>query len=105
MARDLENKRITRVMSLERVGKAGGSSRSDTDGHDPSLRTPTRLVGSPMARDLENKRIYRIMFAEGRKSRGSKSRRIESIGHGWTRSVCDCVRLRETKKKTKQTNA
>ena len=96
MARDLENKRITRVISLERVGKVGGSSRSDTDGHDPSLRTPTRLAGSPMARDLENKRIYRIMSAEGR-----KSRRIKSIGHGWTRSVGDCVRLRETKKKTK----
>ena len=57
MARDLESKRITRVMSLQRVGKVGGSSRSDTDGHDPSLRTPTRLAGSPMARDLENKRI------------------------------------------------
>ena len=94
MARDLENKRITRVMSLQRVGKVGGSSRSDTDGHDPSLRTPTRLAGSPMARDSDNKRIYRIMSAEGR-----KSQRIESIGHGWTRSVCDCVRLRETKKK------
>ena len=93
MARDLENKRITRVMSLQRVGKVGGSSRSDTDGHDPSLRIPTRLAGSPMARDLENKGIYRIMSAEGR-----KSRRIDSIGHGWTRSFCDCVRLRETKK-------
>ena len=89
MATDLENKRITRVISLERVGKVGGSSRSDTVGHDPSLRTPTRLAGSPMARDLENKRIYRIMSMEGR-----KSRRIESNGHGWTRSVCDCVRLR-----------
>ena len=98
MARDLEYKHITRVMSLQRVGKVGGSSRSDTDGHDPSLRTPIRLAGSPMARDLENKRIYRIMFAEGR-----KSLRIESIGHGWIRSVCDCVRLRETKnKKTKR---
>ena len=94
MARDLENKRITRVMSLQRVGKVGGSSRSDTDGHDPSLRIPTRLAGSPMAKDLENKRIYRIMSAEGRKSR--------RIGHGWTRSVCDCVRLRETTKKTKR---
>ena len=94
MARDLANKRITRVMPLERVGKVGGSSRSDTDGHDPSLRTLTRIARSPMARDLENKRIYTIMSAEGR-----KSRRIESIGHGWTRSVCDCVRLRETKKK------
>ena len=57
MARDLGNKRITRVMSLERVGKVGGSSRSDTDGRDPSLRTPPRLAGSPMARDLENKHI------------------------------------------------
>ena len=43
MARDLENKRITRVMSLQRVGKVGRSSRSDADGHDPSLRIPTRL--------------------------------------------------------------
>ena len=57
MARDLENKRITRVMSWQRVRKVGGSSRSETDGHDPSLRTPTRLAGSPMARDLEDKRI------------------------------------------------
>ena len=48
------------------------------DGHDPSLRTPTRLAGSPMARDLENKRITTKSnaFAEGR-----KSQRIESIGH------------------------
>ena len=61
MARDLENKRITRVMSLQRVGKVGGSSRSETDGHEPSLRTPTQLAGSPMARDLENKRITRVM--------------------------------------------
>ena len=44
MARDLENKRITRVISLQRVGKVGGSSQSDMDGHDPSLRTPTRLA-------------------------------------------------------------
>ena len=78
MARDLEIKRITRVASLQRVGKVGGSSRSDTDGHDQSLRTPTRLAGSPMARDLENKRITTKSnaFAEGR-----KSQRIESIGH------------------------
>ena len=61
MARDLENKRITRVMSLQRVGKVGGWSRSDTDEHDPSLRTPTRLAGRPMARDLENKRMIRVM--------------------------------------------
>ena len=84
MARDLENIRITRVMSLERVGKGGGSSRPDTDGHDPSLRIPTRPAGSPMARDLENKRIYRIMSAEGRKSR--------RIGHEWTRAVCPIAR-------------
>ena len=60
------------------VGKVGGSSRSETDGHDPSLRAPTRLAGSPMARDLENKRITTKSnaFAEGR-----KSQRIESIGH------------------------
>ena len=51
MARDSENKHITRVMSLQRVGKVGGLSRSDTDEHDPSLRTPTRLAGRPMARD------------------------------------------------------
>ena len=82
MARDLENKCITRVMSLQRVGKVGGSSGSDTDGHNLSLRTPTRLARSPMARDLENKRIYRIMSPEGR-----ESRRIQSLGQGWTRSV------------------
>ena len=41
MAKNLENKRIIRVMSLQSVGKVGGSSRSDTDGHDPSLRIPT----------------------------------------------------------------
>ena len=61
MARDFENKCITRVMSLQRVGKVGGSSGSETDGHDPSLRTPTRLAGSLVARDLENKRIARVM--------------------------------------------
>ena len=61
MARDLKNKRITRVMPLQRVGKVGGSSRSETDGRDPSLQTPTRLAGSPMARDLKNKRITRVM--------------------------------------------
>ena len=43
------------------VEKVGGSSPSETDGHDPSLRAPTRLAGSPMARDLENKRITRVM--------------------------------------------
>ena len=39
------------------VAKVGGSSRSETDGHDPSLRAPTRLAGSPMARDL----LLRVM--------------------------------------------
>ena len=35
MARDLENKRIYRIISAEgRI--VGGSSRSDTDGPDPS---------------------------------------------------------------------
>ena len=75
MVRDLENKRITRVMSLQRVGKVGGSSRSETDGHDPSLRTPTQLAGSPMARDLENKRNTRVMSLErvGKVGRSSRS--------------------------------
>ena len=60
------------------VGKVGGSSRSETDGHDPSLRALTRLAGSPMARELKNKQITSKSnaFAEGR-----KSQRIESIGH------------------------
>ena len=74
MVRDLENKRNTRVMSLERVGKVGGSSRSETDGHDPSLRTPTRLAGSPMARDLENKRITRVMSLQRVGKVGQSSR-------------------------------
>ena len=56
MARNLENKRITRVMSLQRVGKVGGSSRSDTDGNDPS----------PILPDCErqkkkSKRMIRVM--------------------------------------------
>ena len=80
MARDLENKRITRVMSLQRVGKVGGSSRSDTDGHDPSLRTPTRLAGSPMARDLENKRITRVISLE-RVGKVGGSSRSDTHGH------------------------
>ena len=74
MARDLENKRITRVMSLQRVGKVGRSSRSDTDGHDPSLRTPTRLAGSAIARDLENKRITRVMSLQRVGKVGGSSR-------------------------------
>ena len=61
-------------MSLQRIGKVGGSSRSDMDGHDPSLRTPTRLVGSPMARDLENKRITRVMSLQRVGKVGGSSR-------------------------------
>ena len=36
MARDLEKKRISRVMSFQKVGKVSGSSPSGTNGHDPS---------------------------------------------------------------------
>ena len=43
---------------MQRVGKVGGSSRSDTDGFDPSLWTPIRLAGSRIAR---NKLITRVM--------------------------------------------
>ena len=80
MARDLENKRIIRVMSLQRVGKVDGSSRSETDGHDPSLRTPTQLAGSPMARDLENKRNTTVMSLE-RVGKVGRSSRSETDGH------------------------
>ena len=81
MARDLEKIRITRVMSLQRVGKVGGSSRSDTDGHYPSSRTSTRLAGSPMARDLENKRITRVMSLQrvGKVSGSSQWTRMDTI--------------------------
>ena len=55
---------------MQRVGKVGGSSRSDTDGFDPSLWTPTRLAGSRIARNLEKQTNYQSnVFAEGRKSR------------------------------------
>ena len=77
MARDLENKRITRVMSLHRVRKVGGSSRPDTDGHDPSLRTPTRLAGSPMARDKCNTRVLSLQ----RVGKVSGSSRSDTDGH------------------------
>ena len=97
MARDLENKRITRVMSLQREGKVGGSSRSDTDGHEPSLRTPTRLAGSPIARDLKSKRITRVMSLQ----------RVGKVG-GSSRSDTDgpdpsamCPIARDKKKKKK----
>ena len=55
---------------MQRVGKVGGSSRSDTDGFDPSLWTPIRLAGSRIARNLEKQTNYQSnVFAEGRKSR------------------------------------
>ena len=94
MARDLENKRITRVMSLQRVGKVGGSSRSDTDGHDPFLRTPTRLAGSPMARDLENKHITRVMSLE-RVGKVGGSSRSDMDGPDPSAIVSDCERQKK----------
>ena len=67
-------------MSLQRLGKVGGSSRSDTDGRDPSLRTPTRLAGSPMARDLENKDINKVMSLQ-RLGKVGGSSRSDRDGH------------------------
>ena len=67
-------------MSLQRVGKVGGSSRSDTDGHDPSLRIPTRLAGGPIARDLENKRITTVMSLQ-RVGKVGGSSRSDTDGH------------------------
>ena len=80
MAKDLEKKRITRVMSLQRVGEVGGSSRSDTDGNHPSLQTPTRLAGIPMARDLEKKGITRVMSLQ-RVGKVGGSSRSDTDGH------------------------
>ena len=54
-------------------------TRPDTDGHDPSLFVSVRLSGSPIARDLEK---YIEVFTEG-----VKCWRIDSVGHGRTRSV------------------
>ena len=54
-------------------------TRTDTDGHDPSLYVSVRLSGSPIARDLEK---YIEEFTEG-----VKCGRIDSVGHGRTRSV------------------
>ena len=49
--------------------------KEKTDGHDPSLRTPTQLAGSPIARDLENKRMTRVMSSQrvGKVSGSSRS--------------------------------
>ena len=116
MARDLENKRSTRVTSLQRIEKVGGSNGSDTDGHDPSLRTPTRPAGSPMARDLENKRITRVLSLQ-RVGKVGGSSRSDTDGHDLslrtlTRlagSPMDTIRLRlcpiaRDKKKRKKTH-
>ena len=61
----------------------GGSTPSDTDGHDPSLFVSIPLSGGPIARYLE-KRIE--VFTEG-----VKCWRIDSVGHGRTRPVSLCV--------------
>ena len=55
----------------------------DTDGHNPSLFVSVRLSGSPIARDLVK---YTEVFTEG-----VKCWRIDSVGHGRTRSVSLCV--------------
>ena len=54
---------------MQRVGKVGGSTRSDTDGFD---RASIRLCEhrSRIARNLEKQTNYQSnVFAEGRKSR------------------------------------
>ena len=58
-------------------------TRTDTNGHDPSLFVAVRLSGSPIERDLEK---YTEVFTEG-----VKYWRIDSIGHGRTRT--DTTRL------------
>ena len=74
---------------LQRVYNVGGSTPSDTDGHDPSLFVSVRLSGSPIARDLEK---YNEVFTEG-----VKCWRSDSIGHGRTRPVSLCVGSTERK--------
>ena len=64
-------------------------TRTDTDGHDPSLLVSVRLSGSPIARDFEK---YIEVFTEG-----EKCWRIDSIGHGRTRPVSLCVGSTERK--------
>ena len=75
-------------------GKVGGSSRSDTDGHDPSLRTPTRLAGSLMARDLENKHVTRVMSLQ-RVGKVGGSNRSDTDGHDPSAIVSDCERQKK----------
>ena len=76
IARDLE--KYIEVFT-EGVKYVGGSTPSDTDGHDPSLFVSVRLSGSPIARDLEK---YIEVFTEG-----VKCWRIDSVGHGRTQPV------------------
>ena len=54
-------------------------TRTDTDGHDPSLFVSVRLSGIPIARDLEK---YIEVFTEG-----VKCSPIDSVGHGRTQPV------------------
>ena len=95
MARDVENKRITKVMSLQRVGKVGGSSRLDTDGHDPYFLTPTRQAESPMARDFENKRINMYFQKVGKVGGSSRS---DTNEHELSAIVSDCERQKKSKR-------
>ena len=81
-------------MSLQRVGKVSGSSRSDTDGHDPSLRTPTRLAVSPMARDLESKRVTKVMSLH-RVGKVGGSSRSDTDGPDPSAIVSDCERQKK----------
>ena len=69
-------------------------TRTDTDGHNPSLFVSVRLSGSPIARDLEK---YIEEFTEG-----VKCWRIDSIGHGRTRPVSLCVGSTERKSDRKR---
>ena len=50
-------------------------TRTDTDGHDPSLFVSVRLRGSPIARDLEK---FIEVFTEGAKWRVVQYTRTES---------------------------
>ena len=75
MDRALENERITRGMSLQRVGKVGGSSRSDTDGHDPDRVDRTRMdtirLDYVRLRETEkkSKRMIRVMSLQRNRKR------------------------------------
>ena len=79
IARDLE--KYTEVFTEGQ--NVGGSTSSDTDGHDPTLFVSVRLSGSPITRDLEK---YTEVFTEG-----VECWRIDLNGHGRTRLVSLCV--------------